>query len=219
MKKYMELIDKCPLFADMTEAELSALLSCLSAREHQYAKNQFIFTAGSQVSVIGTVLSGAAHVIHEDFWGNRTILAAIGEGGMFGEAFTCAGVEKLPVSVVAVQPSEVLLIDYGKIINTCSAACAFHTRLIGNMLRILAGKNVMLTQKMEIMSRRTTREKLLSYLSAQAMQAGSNSFDIPFNRQELAEYLSVDRSAMSGELSRMQREGILTFRKSHFQLH
>ena len=164
------------------------------------------------------MLTGNVHVIQEDFWGNRTILANIEPGELFGEAFSCAGLDKLPVSVLAVQDSEVLMIDYRKIITTCSSSCVFHTALIHNMLRILADKNVMLTQKMELLTKNTTREKLLAYLSLQAQQAGSTKFNIPFNRQGLADYLSVDRSAMSAELSKMQKDGVLVYKKNRFEL-
>lgn len=219
MDKYLEVMKKCPLFAGIAETDLRTLLGCLSATERHYKKNSFIFMTGDDVTVIGIVLTGNVHIIQEDFWGNRAILAGIEAGGLFGEAFSCAETARIPVSALAVQPSDILLIDYRRIITTCSSACAFHTELIQNMLRILAGKNVMLTRKMEFLTRRTTRDKLLSYLSAQAQQAGSNEFTIPFNRQELAEYLSVDRSAMSSELSKMRDNGILSFQRNQFKLH
>jgi len=218
MEKYLDVLKKCPLFAGIGESELLTLLDCLSAIERNYDKNNFVFMTDGIVTLIGIVLSGSVHVIREDFWGSRTILARIEPGELFGEAFSCAETEKLPVSVLAAEASDILLIDYRKIITTCSSACTFHTGLIKNMLRILAKKNVMLTQKMEFITQRTTRDKLLAYLSAQARQAGNNTFEIPFNRQELAEYLSVDRSALSNELSKMRDDGILTFRRNHFTL-
>lgn len=218
MKKYLDILKKCPLFTGIDETELQALLGCLSATKKHYEKNSFIFMADDVVTSIGIVLSGNVHIIQEDLWGNRTILGDIETGGLFGEAFSCAETKRLPISVLATQTSDILLIDYHRVVTTCSSACAFHARLIKNMLRILARKNIMLTQKMEFLTRRTTREKLLAYLSAQAQQAGSNAFEIPFNRQELAEYLSVDRSAMSNELSKMQADGILTFHRNQFKL-
>lgn len=218
MKKYLHVLGRCPLFAGIDEPELENLLACLSSVEKHYNKGDLIYIAGDRVATVGVVLSGNVHVIQEDFWGNRTILSGVEPGGMFGEAFSCAETKKLPVSVIAVQPSDVLLIDYQRIVTTCSSACVFHTGLINNMLKILAGKNIMLTQKIELLTRRTTREKLLGYLSAQAQQAGSNRFIIPFNRQELAEFLSVDRSAMSNELSKMRGDGILAYHRSQFEL-
>lgn len=218
MEKYLEILMACPLFSGIEACDLTGLLQCLGAVERQIAKNNFVFTAGDTVSTIGVVLSGSVHVMQEDFWGNRAILAGIGPGGLFGEAFSCAGQRRLPVSVRAVQPTQLLLIDCRKVITTCPSACGFHTRLVQNLLQILAEKNIMLTQKMEILTRRTTREKLLAYLSAEAARAGGRAFSIPFDRQELADYLSVDRSAMSNELSKMQREGILTFHRNAFEL-
>lgn len=215
---YFDKLKSCPLFGGISEAEMGTLLSCLSATEKHYEKNSFVFMSGDNVRSIGIVLEGGVHITQEDFWGNKTILAEIGSGGLFAEAFSCAETEELPVNVLAVRESDILLIDYRRIIKTCSSACGFHTSLIRNMLVTLARKNIMLTQKMEILSRRTTREKLLAYLSGQALKAGSNSFEIPFNRQELSEYLSVDRSAMSNELSKMRNDGILEFHRNSFIL-
>ena len=146
------------------------------------------------------------------------ILAHVGRGGLFGEAFSCAGKGTLPVSVAASETTGIMLIDYRKIVTTCSSACVFHMQLIKNMMRILAEKNILLTQKMEHLAKRTTRDKLLSFLSAQALLAGSDTVDIPFNRQELADYLCVDRSALSRELGAMQAEGLLKYEKNRFEL-
>lgn len=219
MNNFLDIVDCCPLFRGISTDELQKLLACLSAVEKHYKKNNFVFIAGDNVTSLGIVLSGCVHVVQEDFWGNRTILTAIETGGMFGEAFSCAEIEKFPVSVMAIRPSDILLLDYKKIATLCSSACAYHSVLIKNMLQILANKNVMLTKKIESLTKRTTREKLLSYLSFEAQRAGRNKFIIPYNRQELAEYLSVDRSAMSNELSKMRDEGILSFERSKFELY
>lgn len=213
------ILSRCPLFAGIEGASLNALLQCLSARETAYPKEDLIFLAGERPETVGILLSGRAHVVHEDFWGNRTILSYIGPGDLFGEAFSCAEAEKLPVSVVAAEPSAVLLINVRKILTTCPTACVYHAGLIKNLVRILAEKNVQMTEKMEHLTRRTTRDKLLSYLSALAVEAGRNDVTPPFNRQELADYLAVDRSALSRELSRMQAEGLLRYDKNTFTLH
>jgi CRP-like cAMP-binding protein len=197
---------------------LHSLLSCLAATESRFAKGSFIFLTESKVTSVGIVLSGGVHLLQEDFWGNRRLLEHIEPGGIFGETFSCAGVEKLPVSAVSAEKSNILLLDYKKIITTCSSTCFFHTALIKNMLRIIAQKNILLLQKMGHLTRHTTREKLLSYLSEQAQRANSTCFAIPFNRQELADYLSVDRSAMSSELAKMRSEDILSFSKNNFEL-
>ncbi|MDR2529422.1 MAG: Crp/Fnr family transcriptional regulator [Synergistaceae bacterium] len=208
----------CPLFAGIGEADLRRLLGCLSAVQKRFEKNGFIFRAGDKADSVGIVLSGAIHVLREDFWGNRSILARVESGGLFGEAFACAGVKNLPVSVATVEEAEILLMNCKRILTACPSFRDFHTALIYNLTRILAEKNVMLTRKLEHVTQRTTREKLLSYLSERAKLTGGNAFDIPFNRQELADYLSVDRSAMSAELSRMKDEGLLRYQRSHFEL-
>jgi len=218
MEKYLDIIGQCRLFSDIEPSNLKALLHCLAATRQEYPKNDFVFSAGDAVRHVGVVLSGRVHVLQEDYWGNRTILAHITPVGPFGEAFSCADAEKLPVSVMAAEKSEVLLIDYRRIITTCSAACGFHMALIQNMMKLLAQKNILLTQKMEIITRRTTRERLLAYLSTQAIQAGQSRFAIPFDRQQLADYLSVERSAMSAELSRMQADGLIRTERSVFEL-
>lgn len=214
----IEKFPRSPLFAGIDESQLEPLLDCLTAVKHQYRKDEFIFVAGSKATSVGIVLSGAVRILHEDFWGYRAILSHIGPGGLFGEAFSCAEKNALPVSVIAAEASEIMLIDYRKIVTTCSSVCCFHTRLITNMMHILAGKNILLTQKIEHLSKRTTREKLLSFLSAQAAFAKSTSITLPFNRQELADYLCVDRSALSRELGAMQDEGLINYDKNNFEL-
>ncbi|GHV37380.1 Crp/Fnr family transcriptional regulator [Synergistales bacterium] len=218
MKNLFPCVKISPLFADIDEHDLAALLDCLAADVSSFEKHSFIFMENDAATRIGVVLFGGVHVVRDDFWGNRTILARVEPGDLFGEAFSCAAVDRLPVSVVSCEKSEILLLDYGRVITACASACAFHSVLVKNMTKILAAKNILLTQKMEHLTRRTTREKLLSFLSAQAKRKGGNSFEIPFDRQELADYLSVDRSAMSASLSKMRDDGILRFHKNHFEI-
>ena len=211
-------LQQSPLFLGIEEPQLALLLECLKAVTRKYRKDEFIFTAGDKPASVGIVLSGGVRILQEDFWGNRAILAHIDPGELFGEAFSCASVNSLPVSVAASEASEIMTLDYQKIVTTCSSACGFHTRLIMNMMRVLAQKNILLTRKLEHLSRRTTREKLLSFLSAQAVAAESTVIQIPFNKTELAEYLCVDRSALSRELSAMRDEGLLRYDKKSFEL-
>ncbi len=206
------------MFKGIAPGDLTNMLDCLSASVHDYAKHAAIFFAGIPAERVGIVLAGTAQVVRDDIFGNRTILTTLDQGDMFGETFACAGVETLPVSVLATEECTVLLVDYRKIIVTCPSSCMFHNKMIENMMQILAQKNLVLNQKIEAVSARTTREKLIVYLTAQAGRAGSRSFEIPFNRQELADYLSVDRSAMSAELGRMRDEGILEFHKNSFEI-
>lgn len=215
---YLNVLRTVPLFSGLDDTELSAVLNCLGAQYRRYHKNSFIFQAGDAVSNIGVVLAGQIQVSREDVSGNRTILAVLSEGDLFAEAFVCAQTKTLPVSVSAVTDSVILFADYSRITSGCSQACGFHSRIIRNMMAILAHKNIMLSQKIEHISQRTTREKLLSYLNEQATRAGSPTFTIPFSRQELADYLCVERSAMSAALSAMRRDGVLDYHKSRFTL-
>ncbi len=218
MEKYFATLAQSPLFAGIEASDLSTLLSCLSAKVYCYNKNDVIFSVGEKVTSIGFVLSGNVHILQEDFWGNRTILANAAAGSTFAEAFVSAQVSFLPVSVIAADTCEIMMLDYAKIIKTCPSACSFHNTLVKNMLRIMAQKNVTLTLKIEHVTKRNTREKLLSYLSSQVLQCKSKTFAIPFNRQALADYLAVDRSALSSELSKLQKEGVLTYKKNIFEL-
>lgn len=218
MEKIFMDLKLCPLFKDIPEEDIDSMLDCLNAQKLTCQKNEAIFNAGDPPEYFGIVLSGSVHVLQEDYWGNRTILTSVQPGGLFGEAFSCAEVSTLPVSVIAQSYCEILLIDSRRILNSCSSSCTFHTRLIGNLMKILAGKNIFLTRKMEHISKKTTKEKVLSYLSECAVSAGTNSFTIPFNRQELADYLSVERSALSATLGKMRDEGLITFEKSRFTL-
>ncbi len=215
---YLSALKSCPLFADISAEQLESLLNCLDASEKSFGKNKFIFLAGEPAVSVGIVLSGSVTILHEDFWGNRSILMRLGPGDLFAEAFSCAGSEPLPVSAIADEKTTIMLIDCRRIISTCSSSCVFHASLIKNLLVILAQKNIQLTRKIEHLTKHSTREKLLSYLSSQAQAAGKSKFDIPFNRQELADYLSVDRSAMSAELGKMRDEGLLRFERNHFEL-
>jgi CRP-like cAMP-binding protein len=145
-------------------------------------------------------------------------VARVEPGELFAEAFVCGGVQKLPVSVMAAEPSEIMRLDFNKITRACSSACNFHTGLIQNMIAILAHKNILLMEKIECLTQRSTRAKVLSYLSAVAKRHKNGIITIPFNRQELADYLSVDRSALSAELCRMRDEGLVAFHKNKFHI-
>ncbi len=218
MEKYFEILKKVDLFKGVEEADYRPLLSCLKAKIVTFEKNQTVFSSGETTSDFGIVLSGQVQVYQDDYYGNRSILAVIGPSGLFGESFACAEIKALPVSVMATTESELLFIDCRRMESPCSNACAFHKSLIHNMLGSIAKKNVALTQKIEFTSKRTTREKLLSYLSSEAQKAKSSSFSIPLNRQELADFLFIDRSAMSSELGKLRSEGVLKFRKNEFEL-
>lgn len=218
MKTNLNAYNSCPLFAGVKESDLPALLACLQAKEKAVQKEEILFAAGDQPEFVGVVLSGSVNIVQEDYWGRRAILAHIGEGELFGEAFSCAQAGALPVSVIARQQGSVLLMDCRRILTVCPASCAFHTALIQNLTRILANKTISLTRKIQHITKKTTRDKVLSYLSECAVSVGENTFEIPFNRQELADYLSVERSALSKTLCQMQDEGMLVFHKNKFSL-
>lgn len=218
MKKYLKLLKRSKLFYGITEEEIASMLECLSATSQCYQKGEYVFRREERISAVAMLLEGGVHIQKEDYWGNLSILNKISEGEIFGEVYAALGGEEILNNAVAVKPSVVLFLDMNRILTMCPSSCRFHGQLIRNLLSVIASKNKMLTQKLEHMSRRTTREKLLSYLSEQSLRAGCASFDIPFNRQQLADFLSVDRSAMSGELCKMRDEGILSFEKNHFIL-
>lgn len=218
MKKYLEILKKCPLFAGIEEADLLVMTSCLGARTVGFAKGEMIFKEGEPARQMGLLLSGGAQIVKEDFYGNRTIVARIEPAEMFGESFACAQLAAIPVSVAATEESQVLLMDCHRLLTTCSNSCEFHNKLIFNLLKVMATKNLLFHQKIEIASKRTTREKLLAYLHTQAKRYGTNSFTIPYDRQELADYLGVDRSGLSVEISKLRREGVLESEKRRFTL-
>ena len=198
MKKYLKLLKRSKLFYGITEEEIASMLECLSATSQCYQKGEYVFRREERISAVAMLLEGGVHIQKEDYWGNLSILNKISEGEIFGEVYAALGGEEILNNAVAVKPSVVLFLDMNRILTMCPSSCRFHGQLIRNLLSVIASKNKMLTQKLEHMSRRTTREKLLSYLSEQSLRAGCASFDIPFNRQQLADFLSVDRSAMSG---------------------
>ena len=194
------------------------MLSCLRAEKRDFPKEAFVLRAGDTADSIGLVLSGAVLVIQEDIWGNRNILSKAGLGQTFAAAYACAIGSRLNVSVIAETPVTVMFLNVKRILNVCPSACSHHSRIIRNLLGELAEKNLRFNEKLTHMGQRTTRSKIMSYLSAEAQRLGTYEFDIPFSRQQLADYLGVERSGLSLELGKMRSEGLLDFRKSHFVL-
>lgn len=218
MDNYFEIYSRCPLFSGITQEEASGMLACLGGRIVEIPKGNPVCLEGDAASFVGVVLAGTVQVVREDYYGNRSVLTVIVPGGLFAEAFACAGVDALPVSVFALQNSTVLLLDCRRILTGCANACAFHTRLIRNLLQGIARKNLTLTQKIRYMSRKTTREKLMEYLTDQAKQQGAAEFVIPYDRQGLADYLGVERSAMSAEIGKLKKSGILDTKGAWFRI-
>lgn len=217
MEQYLPLLARTALFQGLTGEELRQTLDCLGAVKRSYPRQFFLLRAGDQTQSVGLLLSGSALLIQEDLWGRRNILAKVGPGDTFAEAFAAAG-GPLNLSVVAHEDCEVLLLDLNRVLTLCPSACPSHTKLVHNLVAVLAQKLLVLNDKITHMSRQTTQEKLLSYLSAQAQRQGSLTFDIPYDRQQLADYLCVDRAAMSSELSKLQKKGLLQYHRNHFTL-
>jgi len=218
MKKYLDVLEKCSLFQNIAEADLLRMLNCLGAKVEFFDKKYTILAEGYPAKHIGIILSGSAQIIQIDYYGNRSIVAGVEPSETFCESFACSETSSLPISVIANVPSEVMLIDCSHILHTCSNNCGFHQQLIFNLMKDLATKNIMFHQKLEVTAKRTTRDKLITYLNFQAKKHGTNSFDIPFNRQELADYLEVDRSGLSAEIGKLRSEGILESDKNRFTL-
>ena len=218
MKDFYPLLCSSGLFMGISEEELTAMLSCLAPKKESYPKDAFVLRAGDTTEAIGMILGGSVLVMQEDVWGNRTIVSELGQGQTFAAAYACAGTA-LNVSVAAKTAVDVLFLNVRRILTLCPSACAHHSRIIHNLLGELAGNNLRLGEKLAHMGQRTTRAKLLSYLSAEAQRCGTYAFDIPFSRQQLADYLAVERSGLSQELGKMRREGLLSFHKNHFVLN
>lgn len=217
MNRFFYILEKVKLFGGISEKELSTMLNCLDAKRHDYAKDEFIFQAGDRVDSIGILLKGSAHIMKESYQGDRTILSVLEEGDYFAEALCCAGIQESPVSVQVRSDAVVLTLNFSRILHTCSRSCSFHTKLIENMMYILANKNIALQSHFEVISRKSMREKILGYLHSLAVKQG-NTISIPLNREEFADYLCVDRSALSHELARMKSNGIIDYHKNTFRL-
>lgn len=219
MREYFDVLRRCALFDEIEDENLLALLGCLGGRVVSCGKNETILAEGDPARYIGIVLSGIAQIVRIDYYGNRSLLANIEPSHLFGESFACAGVEMMPVDVVALEETKVLLVDCRRIIRSCNNACRFHSQMIFNLLKVVATKNLVFNRKLEVTSKRSTREKLLAYLLLQAKEHNSSSFTIPYDRQELADYLEVERSGLSAEISKMCKEGLISCKKSAFVLH
>ena len=218
MKEYFDLLLATPLFAGIDPADLEPMLSCLGATAIHISKGDPVFLEGDDAGFIGVVLEGSVQVVQEDFYGNRSILTHAGKGDLFAETFACAGIDTMPVSGYAIRDCTLLILSCQKMLTVCSSACLFHNQLVKNMLKVVAQKNLNLNSKIRFMSQKTTKEKLMAYLLEQAKVTGSPEFTIPFDRQALADYLGVERSAMSAELSNLKKAGLLDFKGSNFHL-
>lgn len=218
MEKFLSVLNKSALFEGIANEDILSLLHCIEAKVRRYGKCDYVLHQGDNLDDIALLLDGSLHIQNDDYWGNRSILGHIAVGEIFGEAYAFSHEQPLMNDVVAVEDSAVMFINATKVISTCSSACPFHTLVIQNLFSVLSNKNRTLVQKLGHIAKRSTREKLISYLSQESQKQKSAQIAIPFNRQQLADFLSVDRSAMSYELCKMRDEGLLTFRKNKFCL-
>lgn len=200
-----------PLFRGIDRQEIESLLECLGAQTRDYHRGETILPEGRATESVGIVLDGMAMVSYDDVWGNTSILGNISPGSTFAEAYACMPGQPLPVSVTAAEDTSVLFLNMGRAAASCTGACPFHARLLQNLLSVCAEKNLRLSQKIQHTSSKTIRGRLMSYFSECARSHGRNSFRIPYNRQQLANYLGVDRSALCSELSKMQRDGLIAY--------
>lgn len=211
-------LTKTELFRGADPGEAEELLRCLNASVREYEKGEVICRAGQTVERIGMVIQGGVTIESDDIWGNKSILSHVEPGAIFGETYACIAGEPLLINVVAAEHSRILFLEIARALDGRAGACPFRAGLVRNLLRICARKNLLLSRRILHTSSKTIRGRLLSYFSEQAQKSGSRRFTIPFNRQQLADYLNVDRSALSGELSKMKAEGVLDYKKNTFVL-
>lgn len=218
MDKYYKILNQISLFKGINPEGIADILVCLDGNVKKYKKNQSVIATGNPVSSLGILLEGSAHIIREDIMGNRMLVTNLKTGDVFGETFACAAVKESPVSVSATENCEVLWISIQRIVSPCNTVCNFHSIIITNLLQLLATKNLYLNYKMELLSKRTIRDKILSFLVAEAELRHTSSFTIALNRNELADFLCIDRSAMSREMARLKEEEIIDYNKNYFQI-
>ncbi|MCF0137279.1 MAG: Crp/Fnr family transcriptional regulator [Oscillospiraceae bacterium] len=219
MQDFIQLVSNTGLFSDIDKTDIPKMAKHLQMKVRSFKKGDFIYRAGEAVSSMAILVQGSLIIQKDCYWGNRSVVRKITAGEAFGESYAMPGSKPLMFDVVALENSTVLFLNMDRLLNDFTDNSEIHTVLLKNLLLLLADRNRLLTQKIDYMSQRSTRDKLIAYLSAQSVSCGSSSFDIPFNRQQLADFLSVDRSAMSAELGRMRDEGMLSFERNHFELH
>ncbi len=218
MIKYFDILKKTKLFAGIEDSELNSMVGCLQATMKTFKKGEYVLSAGDVAHSIMVLVEGSLLIQNDDYWGNRSIVSHVSVGETFGEAYAAPGCQIMQNDVVAAADSVVILFDVNRILTVCSHACRFHTMTVRNLFYSISEKNRRLVEKLGHMAQRTTREKLMSYLSEESKRQGSAEFTIPYSRQQLADFLSVDRSAMSNELSKMRDEGMVEFDRSRFVL-
>jgi len=214
------ILDKVqsPLFDGLSPQDRNAILGCVGYHINRYKKGQTVVFEEDHVRHIGILLSGCVDMIKEDIWGNKTLLIRIHKDGLFGESFACCEDNMSIVSFVVSQDAQIMFMPFDRVMRSCSMACSFHHQLLENMVKIIAGKNRDLMRKIEVVSKKTLREKILAYLSLQAQTQGSQVLEVPLGRVEWAEYLCANRSALTRELVKMQEEGLIRYQQNFFEI-
>ncbi len=202
----------------MTDDELKGLLECFHARIKKYEKEEMVIRQGDIISNIYLILEGGVNIEKDSYWGRRIIISRLGKNDNLALSFVGSKNVESSVDAITVEDTLILILSYEKCTSMCQNACTRHKVLINNLFQILSKENIELIQKIENVSQKSIRDKILTYLSNEAQKNHSNKFTIKFNRQDLADYLNVDRSAMSFELSKLQKEGLIKYNKNQFEL-
>ncbi len=217
-KDYIPQMLNSPLFRGISEEDLLGVMTCVGAHAKVYDKGEFIHLQDAQILSVGVVLSGSVQMIREDVWGNKALLLSMHPSELFGETFVCGGIHNRLVSFVAGERTAVLFVPFKQALTTCARSCSFHRQLIENMVAAIAEKNLALMEKVDLISKKSLREKISEYLTRRSEQAGAMTFEIPLGRLQLAEYLHADRSALTRELNLMADEGLIEYHRNRFTI-
>ena len=219
MNDYTNVLNRSMLFKDISDDEKADILGCLTYQIKEFRQGHAIALEGNEIRYFGLILEGSIDMIKEDVWGNRTLITRMSEGELFGETFACGIEQQSVVTFTAVGNVTVMMLPFMQVIHTCSNSCSFHEKLIRNLVHTIAMKNKSLMQKVEIITKKNLREKILAYLSIQAQMQNTRYFQIPLKRSELAQYLCADRSALTRELTQMREEHIIDFDRNTFRIY
>ena len=217
MQNFMSEV-KSPLFDGIDQADRKTMLGCIGYHVGSFSKGEVVALEGDNLKHIGIILSGSVDMVKEDLWGNKTMLIRLRKDELFGETFACGSDNLSVVTFIVSEAARILFMPFDRVMHSCTMACGFHHQLIENMVRIIANKNRDLMGKVGLGSKRTIREKLLAYLSIQEQVQKNRYFELPLGRVELAEYLCVDRSALTRELVKMKDDGLIDYDKNCFRI-
>lgn len=215
-----DILENHPLFKGINKTELEKLLKCLSVIKKSYKKDEYIIHEGNQINFIGLIISGRIFMEKEDYAGNIYFYTEIHQDNLFGEVFICPHIQSSTVNYRAVTDCTVLFIKYDNILHLCKNNCRYHQRLNENLVNLIAYKCRSLMDKIEIISKKTIRERILTYLLQLSVeQSNPRQVTSPFNHKEMASFLCVNRSSMLRELHKMKEEHLLDFKRNMFHLY